>query len=57
MIEAKANQLDHLQSRVADVIAEEISIQQTIDEELRQLIQERTRSLQEDIANESDQSE
>ena len=54
MIEAKANQLDHLQSRVADVIAEEISIQQTIDEELRQLIQERTRSLQEDIANESD---
>ena len=43
MIETKAAQLDKLQSRVADAIAEEIQIQSTVDEELRALIQERTK--------------
>ena len=57
MLEAKATHLDRFQSRVADVIAEEISIQQGIDDELRQLIKERTQSLQEAIAEENDRND
>lgn len=54
MIETKAAQLDRVQSRVADAIAEEMNIQESVDDELCQLIQERTNQLQYDIETESD---
>ena len=57
MLEQKATALDRLQSRVADIIAEEITVQQTIDAELRQLILERTRQLNDDIGAEGSASE
>ena len=57
MLETKAAMLDRLQSRAADIIAEEISDQQAIDGDLRQLILDRTLQLQADIELEMDQSE
>ena len=52
----KAQQLDRLQTRVADVIAEEINVQQNIDDELRELIKDRTKQLASDIVGEAEQS-
>ena len=53
MLEAKSMQLDNLQQNVADVIAEEIQRQQTIDDNVEALIQESTSAIKLDIQNET----
>ena len=54
MLQAKVTQLERLQSRVADVLAEEIEVKQTNEEELRKMIQERAQALQAEIVTESE---
>ena len=45
--------MEKLESRVADVLADELNAQQAVDEELRELIAERTRHLQDAIVDET----
>ena len=45
--------MEKLESRVADVLADELNTQQAVDEEMRDLIAERTRHLQEAIVDET----
>ena len=49
MIEAKARQLDELQTKTAEVIAEEIANQQATDENIDSLIKEKTYQIKKDI--------
>ena len=45
--------MEKLESRVADVLADELNTQQAVDDEMRDLIAERTRHLQEAIVDET----
>ena len=45
MMSARLQQMEKLESRVADVLADELNTQQAVDDELRELIAERTRHL------------
>ena len=49
----RLQQMEKLESRVADVLADELNTQQAVDEEMRDLIAERTRHLQEAIVDET----
>ena len=49
LIEVKAKQLDELQTKTAEVIAEEIAHQQATDENIDNLIKEKTQEIKRDI--------
>ena len=49
LIDVKAKQLDELQTKTAEVIAEEIANQQATDENIDNLIREKTQQIKQDI--------
>lgn len=52
VLESKGIQLDSLQSRVADVIAEELQQQELTQRQLMKVIDEKSEAIKKEIANE-----